>query len=170
MERNPENLAYANQFSGTLNNLADVQQRRGESKQAVKTFEEAVRWSKLVFDKAPKDRGYRTDLSRVYRNLARAYRIDGRPEEAVGITLTQRALWPDDGNELVRLIRDFFLAAQLVPKNSRDYQRYLDSAFETLALALKAGYRNFDNLRKNPEFGPLRARKDFEPLLRAVQK
>ncbi|HZT79757.1 MAG TPA: hypothetical protein VFA26_06035, partial [Gemmataceae bacterium] len=102
----------------------------------------------------------------LYNNLARAYRLEKRPAEAVLLTLERRKLWGGDPRQLARLPRDFLLAANLAPAGSSERRRYTEHALETVAEALAAGYRDVDGLRKDRDLEPLRKLPEFEALLR----
>jgi serine/threonine-protein kinase len=166
VKQNPDSAVNRRYLAGALNNMADVLQKVNRSAEALKSFEECVALQKMVFDASPKDKEYRESLSMYSRNLSRAYRLDRRHAEAVAVTLQQRDLWLDNGTELARLLRDFQLAAQLTAKNSPEWKRYVDYGIETLAMALAAGYRDFERLRTDPDLALFRQRDEFERLLR----
>ena len=49
-------------------------------------------------------------------------------------------------------------------------ERYVKHALDSLEMALKAGYRDFKNLRTHADFGSLRQRPEFEKLLQQFEK
>jgi tetratricopeptide (TPR) repeat protein len=167
MKRTPQDVNYPHVLAGTLNNMADVLQTLKRPGEAIKAFEEGVRLEQACLERVPKSGTYRAELTRLYSNLARAYRLDKRHAEAVTISLERRQLWLTDGAELVRLMPDFLRAARLVPENAPERRRYVDHAVETLSMALTAGYRDHDKLRKDPDLALLREREEFERLLQA---
>lgn len=167
MQRSPDVVTYPHYLAGTLNNLADNLQALNRPAEAIKVFEEAVRLEKAALDRAPHSREYRLLLSGLYHNLARAYRLEKRHADAVGLALERRQLWLKNGPELGRLLADFLEAAALLPADAPERRRYVDHALATLDMALAAGYKDFNRLHSDPALTLLRERDEFGRLVKA---
>ena len=96
------------------------------------------------------------------------WRIDP-PAPAVELTLERRKLWSGNPNELYRVACDLVLAADL-SREAPERSKYNDLALETLRQALKAGYRDLNKLRNNPDLESLRAHPEFGKLLKEFDK
>ena len=169
LARDPHNAGHLDHLAGTINNLADVLQKLDRHEEALKAFEEAVRTQKEALGLAPGKKAVRQNLSMYLGNLARAHRLAKRPDRAVAVTLEQRKLWAGNAVELYGRVRAFLLAAEAANKDAPDQRKAYGLALETLDLALQAGYRDFDNLRKNPTLAALRARPEFQTMLQAFE-
>jgi tetratricopeptide (TPR) repeat protein len=84
----------------------------------------------------------------------------------------------DDPQELVRLVREICLAAKEVAAENEmpgeaeraEQARYADLAITTLKQALAAGYRDVEELSRNPDLMPLRDRPEFKTILDDLRK
>jgi serine/threonine protein kinase/tetratricopeptide (TPR) repeat protein len=84
----------------------------------------------------------------------------------------------DDPQGLVRIARELCLAAKEVAAGNEmpgeaeraEQAGYADLAWTTLKQALAAGYRDLEDLSKNPDLMPLRDRPEFKTILNDLRK
>jgi tetratricopeptide (TPR) repeat protein len=120
---------------------------------------------------------YQRDLALSYRQLGLLQLQTGRHAEALRHGQQARALQeklvhehPNVVAYRSELARTFALLGRILTALGRgaegsEQQKYLDQAVETLRRALELGYADVEQLRKDPDLAPLRAREDFPKLL-----
>lgn len=136
---------------------------RAELGRARRHLEEGIKNLEFAYSRNPENVAYRDALQRQFRVLANTL---GR--------LAQLA-------EPAQVATDYYLAAgycaRLVPLVEKDLhlpepdrkmraKKYAQAALANLQLAIRYGYKDFERLRKDPTFEPLRGQEEFAQLLK----
>src|SRR5262249_32874323 len=98
----------------------------------------------------------------------------GRLADAAGTLTVRRQLLSDQPEELYATAREFALLAvragqgraALSPEEADAKKRYSALALDTLKEAFAKGFKDVDQVRKEPAFGILRGRPEFNALLK----
>jgi serine/threonine-protein kinase len=114
---------------------------------------------------------YRLDLARNQLNIAYHRAVTGRPEEATARIrkaedLLERSsfVWPVLFYDLACI---YSLCSMETPRGHftlAERTAYSDRAIAALRRAIAAGYRDIDEIRRDPAINPLRSRADFQAL------
>lgn len=178
----PDNHVFQNGRAMALRGMGMALSKQERREEAIATFQEAIRQERLALGMAGvKGRAatqYRKFLRSDYSLLAGVLRDLGRPAQAVKFLLESRSLAVGESDALVRIAEGVSLCIPLVgkdPANLTEAERtqrkaYEDVAMETLQWAIGAGYDEWNNLKTNLAFVPLRSRSDFRKLLRERDK
>jgi tetratricopeptide (TPR) repeat protein len=171
--RAPKNADEHSRLGAIANDLGAALALLGRHDEVLAAYRCAVEHQRVALDLAPRTPRYRQFLSNHYFNLALHQRQLGRPEEAAAATRERQHLWPDNPTELVRAAGELARCIPLVARGQTDLtaeeedqrRRYGDEALKVLQQAVAKGFRNSDQLAKDPALAPLRDREDFQKLL-----
>jgi eukaryotic-like serine/threonine-protein kinase len=173
----PANLFFRCDLGLTLSNVALGMARQGQLPQGLEAARESAEQQRAAFAGAPRVAIFRKYLAGACRRVADLALSAGNTAEAVAVTRERRELYPADGTNLYGCAADFARAAALADKSnqgsaeSRSRSReYGGLALETLRLALRAGFKDADKLRKDAAFACFRDRPEFEKLLAECEK
>jgi tetratricopeptide (TPR) repeat protein len=167
---------HRERLAHTLYLLADLRLRLNKFEEARRGVERALGYQLALCAADPQNPAGRRNLRHHYSTLAKALVHLGEHREAAAVAVKLPPLYPDGWEE--RLSAGWFLAL-CVPLAERDARLtaaerqalrrdYADRAVRFLREAVQRGYKNVAFLRENPELEPLRARPDFQDLLRAL--
>jgi tetratricopeptide (TPR) repeat protein/tRNA A-37 threonylcarbamoyl transferase component Bud32 len=169
----PDNLDLQNELGRLFNNLALTLAQLGRHDQAVAACRRAIDHQRVALTRAPQTLFYRQALSDHYGSLAQIERQAGHPIEAAQASRQRQQLWPSHPAELVGVARELALAAELVgrgktqqtadEKQQRD--QIVQDALAALRQALRTGYKDVGQLKKDPAFSMLRSRPEFQQLI-----
>jgi hypothetical protein len=120
----------------------------------------------MVFDRAPQVARHRSVLSSHYGTLAEVHRKTGRAAESAEMLRLKQGLWPKQPQMLFAVACDLAATAEIAA--AAEKPAYLDEAMATLKQAVDAGFRDAGRLRNEPRLKGLRARPEFESLLKSV--
>jgi tetratricopeptide (TPR) repeat protein/predicted Ser/Thr protein kinase len=117
---------------------------------------------------------YRKLLSRTLYETAEFEREQGRAARSAALALKRRTLWPGNGAELYDVACHLALCIPLVGRGKADRtaaeederRRYADLAMQTLQEAVRLGYQDWEHIGSDKDLDPLRARPDFQALLK----
>jgi tetratricopeptide (TPR) repeat protein len=132
----PDVPDYGLGLSAAWERIAKARWSLGRRDEALAAFREAAAVQRQVVAQAPSVRLYRVALSRCYDRLAHWSRLAGDRAEAAAALLEREKLWPDDGDQLMAVARDFQRLADavgrgrepLTPEEQAERRRYLAEA------------------------------------------
>jgi serine/threonine protein kinase len=173
----PQVAKYQHALAGMLTNLAKLHNQRGEFKAAVALLEEARSHSQAALDKRPNDPGFRQSyrdhlvaLAHSRLGLADHVRIATIAAEIARFGYEPAYDTYYAGGMLARCVS---LAAQdaSLPEAQRKKlaTSYTQQALARLRQAVRRGFKDVDELKKNPDLGPLRSRAEFRELLTELE-
>ncbi len=151
-----------------LNNLGRELIKLGQPDEAARNLREGVGHMREALRLTPSSPEARQLVNFLFLNLGHAERVAGRPAEAVKVAQEWRPLCAGDASSLFLVARDLALAAGAVgPDAARqdERRRYAGLALDVLGQARDCGFRNADQLRREPAFQVLRADARFGRLL-----
>jgi tetratricopeptide (TPR) repeat protein len=174
----PANLDYRADLGHTLNNLGCNLMARGQLGQARVVAQEAIANGRILLERGPGVRSYRSLLSTHYNLLAEIERRTGRPDEAAAAVRERRRLWPCDPQELYGCSLGLVWCAEAVgagksrrtAEEQAQYNAFLDEAVRTLRRAVAHGFRDLRRLHAEECLNPLRPRADFRTLLEELKE
>jgi len=164
-------------LAATLGHLAELRSVQKQWRSASELFEEALRHDETALKVDPRNVRYRTRCADNRQGLA-----------ACRLQLADHAATADAMEHFVNLGLDprnhpyvaacFLSRCALLAENDNNlganqrHQRsesYANRAIELLRTALKNGYKDVESLRQNEDLAALRARKDFQDLLKQAE-
>jgi serine/threonine-protein kinase len=173
-EAEPRNPGLRREVGMSLNNLGELDIEAGQFETAVAKFHQSV----ALHDRLARDHSsvtdYRSGLAYALTGLGRAEsRADRRADavEPLRRAVSLREAIPNLSSAArYDLARDHALlaAAAADPRSGLTAAGAVaeaDRAMAALRRAVAAGYRNLDQLRRDPDFGPFRDRDDFRLLM-----
>jgi serine/threonine protein kinase len=174
----PNRPDLRNELAGTAVNLAELCLHKRDFKAAKAHIEEAEPHHEAALKANPRHPGYR--LYYRFNLMALIAAEAGLGEQAGAMQAAQKLRdlgWDPPGTAydaaraLARCIRSVW-KDQKATQEARDAQArfYGDEAMKMLRDAVAKGYKDAAHIRKDPEFGPLQLRADFQKLLAEVEK
>jgi hypothetical protein len=102
----------------------------------------------------------------------------GRPAEAVEDALERLKVWPDSAEELCAVAGELAQAAAVVGHGQEvlsadeadERHRYARQAVALLREAVRHGFRDAEQLRRDADLAPLRDEDDFRALLAELEQ
>lgn len=165
VDNHPDEPDFLGWLGVILNNRALAEAEMVSLADARNTIREAITYQLRAFNKRNTVLLFRGRLSTSYALLAAIERELGHFDDAVEANKTRRDLWLNNGGELYIAVGDFVRIGDAAKSDAQQQQRCYTLAVETLQWAVKAGFRNAEQVEKDPLMAPLRARKDFQKLL-----
>jgi serine/threonine-protein kinase len=181
--RNPKAPYTQAELARSLNNLGLELARSGRIAEGQRTVERGLKIRAELLADQPLNIEYRSDLGRSYFYLAMVQVRAAAPAAALASIAQAEELYtgvPPKGPEDI-----YFQAclkgmraglsgggkpeSDLTPDQRRERLRNADEAMQRLQQAVAAGYRPASLFRHDPPLDPLRARPDFEELLRSIE-
>jgi tetratricopeptide (TPR) repeat protein len=173
----PGNLFYRCDLGLTLGNVAACQLKQGQVDQALDNARSAVAQLELAFTGAPQVGMFRRYLIGAYGRHADVSLRAGKITDAVATTRKRRELCTSNGAQLFSCACAFARAATMVQEtaaaSSSSVQRvadYTQLALETLRQAVKAGFKDVEQMTKNEALAGLKSHPEFEALLAEIGK
>jgi eukaryotic-like serine/threonine-protein kinase len=139
---------------------------------ALSAYQRAIELQRTVHQAAPQVDEYRRYLNDHYKRFASLKRDLGQLADARATILSWREVI-DDPSWLYDVARELALCLQPVGNEGKtkretaafNPQSLQDEVIETLRQAIGAGYRDAEELGRDPAFDPLRKRPDFQALV-----
>ncbi|MCM2369960.1 serine/threonine-protein kinase [Aporhodopirellula aestuarii] len=151
-------------LGGVYNNLGFVQEQLGEAENAMGSYRSAVIHQSLAHNAAPEVPQYREFLSKHYFNHAKLLSQAGRVSEAIDKAMQRRALWEGNGERLAGVVDELLAIAERIPAGGSSDASHadmradcLESAKETLQMAIDAGFDPPEELLDRPVYESLRS-------------
>jgi protein O-mannosyl-transferase len=163
-----ETHARCNLLATIYSGLADAMQKQGRREEAMALCRRAIEHERLALEKAPGIVQYMHILAHQYRNLARAQRDLGHPEDSLSAVREFEKLQPQDPNHLYEAACDFASCIPLSDGNTKHESTEL--AISALSRAIALGFKDVNQVRKENCLNPLRSRNDFKVLLAQLSK
>jgi tetratricopeptide (TPR) repeat protein/tRNA A-37 threonylcarbamoyl transferase component Bud32 len=170
----PANLFFRCDLGLTLGNVAGGFARQGQIAEAREAAREAAEHHRAAFTGAPQVAIFRKYLAGACGRVAELALRAGDVTEVVAVSRERRELSTADAAQLYACACDFARAAALAVKrdsvSSPDAREYEGLALDTLGLAVRAGFKDADKMRKDTALAKLRGRPGFEKLLTECSK
>lgn len=167
LRSHPEHLDNRSDLGTVLNNWALTLWAQGRRDEAVAALRQAVVHQREALAQAPQAGHYRRGLSTHCSALADLLRQLGRPSEAAAVSRERLGLWPENAAELFRSACELAQAAEGAKGEERE--RIAADAVNALRQTVAAGYRDVPRLQTEPALTVLRAREDFQKLLKDLK-
>jgi non-specific serine/threonine protein kinase/serine/threonine-protein kinase len=186
----PGVLNYRGGLAGAYNLISDLHRRRLEPAESLAFAEKARPLLEQLAAEHPEDIYARVDLSKSYSNIGRMRQHSGEPAEA--LRSFQRAVDLLEGLPELDARNSYHLACNLslcipligakegsqgvhdpdaLTKDDRlRRQLYGDRAIEVLRRAVRGGFVNTEILQSDPDLAAIRARDDFQQIVKDVEK
>jgi hypothetical protein len=169
---------YHNQCAGTFHNWAALMERRGETAEARRLAELAIREQRIARQLNPKHPGYRDNLNLHLILLAKAQLVlgqHGEAAEAAAELVKEFPEFPERSLDAVVLWLQCASVAekdlQMAPRKRQERARaYADRAMSLLQRLVPLGYRDGKFLRESTELERVRPRTEFQQLLREIDQ
>jgi tetratricopeptide (TPR) repeat protein len=141
--------------------------------EALVTFQKARAALEEALRQEPTNSFAQDQLSLVFGNISEAHRAAERPAEAFTAALEIKKRFPSDPAQLYRCACQL---AQCIPlvgerkavltaQEQSQRREYTDQAVATLQQAIRHGYKDIDQLKKNSDLAVLQASEEFQKLL-----
>jgi tetratricopeptide (TPR) repeat protein len=174
----PDRADLRNELAGTVVNLAELCVHKRDFKAAKAHVEEAEPHHQAALKANPRNPAYRLYYRFNLMMLTAAEAGLGEQAGAMQVARKLRDLGWDAPVDAFDAARALGLCIRVVWKDekatmeARDAQArfYSDEAMKMLRDAVAKGYKDAAQIRKDPGFGPLRLRVDFQKLLAEVEK
>ena len=175
----PDRPDYESELGVKLSNLAILwRDRRKAPDRARPLIEEAIRHQRAALKRQPKQPAYQDRLADHYGCLADILVKLGQHAAAAQAAEGLAAVFPKDFRDCYGAACYLAMCATLVEKDGKLSpekrkelaQTYGKRGVQLLREAMKRGYRAINQLKKDPELNPLRARADFGQLVRELEE
>ena len=184
----PGIVSYQHGLGRTYNMLSNLERQRGERTEAIALAQNARSLFERLVTESPKNSDYRRDLTKSHNNLGRLQAQAGDPVEAlrsfqraVDLFESLHKLDPQDNYNLacnvalciplIGMKKGSQGAPQELSKADQvRRQLYGERAIEALRRAADGGFLNAQILQNNTDLDSLRARADFQALMKAVEE
>jgi serine/threonine-protein kinase len=141
-------------------------EKKGRLDAAAGEFSKAIHHQEQALARAQKVSRYRLLLSDHLMKLASAQRQLQRPRDAIATALKRQGLWPADGNENYNVAAELALCIPLFKQQAAPAAECAKRAIDALRTAVKCGFADVDQIRKDSDLDPIRNRADFQELLK----
>jgi serine/threonine protein kinase/tetratricopeptide (TPR) repeat protein len=164
-------------LGGTLTNLANLQNQRGEFAAAAALLEKARTHLQAALDARPKDRGFRKSYrdqlvaqAQSRLGLADRARLAQTADELAGFGYDPAGDTYHAACLLCRCVPPADKDAHLAEAGRKERSRgYVDRALVLLRQAVARGYKDVARMKQDPDLEPLRARDEFRKLLAELE-
>lgn len=173
----PRVLGYRYGYGHALHNLADLLRERGRPEQARPIARESIQRLSDAYAANIRSPDYRAAISHAYWTLC-AIELDRKNHrEAARAVRDYRRIEPNGFEEALESARFLCRCARLSREDQstsateRDAltRAYTDQAMEALRSAGRDGFRDVNDLKAARTYEPLRARDDFQQLVRYIE-
>jgi tetratricopeptide (TPR) repeat protein len=173
----PQVLAYRFGHGQALHKLADLLRERGRLDDAMRIARESIDRLGNVYATNVRNPAYRAAISHAYWTLC-AIELDRKDHrETARAVRRYLRIEPNGFEEALESARFLCGCARLShddqssPATERDAmaRAYADQAMEALRSAGRDGFRDANDLKAAPTYQPLRARNDFQQLVRKLE-
>jgi serine/threonine-protein kinase len=169
---------YRNGLAGTMVNLANLLRDRKDLRGARRVLEQALDHHQAALRANPNHPGYRSSYRTNRWALADTLVRLGDHATAAEASAQFAQAAVDRPTDLYNAACYLANCVPLAEKDSnlpeakrQELARsYADRALDTLRQALKSGYKDLANMKKDPDLDPLRQRADFQKLLQDLEK
>jgi tetratricopeptide (TPR) repeat protein len=157
---------FRSQLGGTLDNLASLVSRQGDTAKARQLLDEALTHHQAARQSNPDQPLYRLFLRNHYSTLANVQLRAKAHAEAAAAVAEMLRLKSDGPDDCFRAAVLLSRCAALAQKDSPSLaQKYGGEAVGLLREAIKLGLADTEPIKTAAEFNPLRSRDDFKQLL-----
>jgi tetratricopeptide (TPR) repeat protein len=169
---------YRSALGGVLNNLARVVMSQRGAAEAQPLIEQAIRCQQEALKRNPRHPTYLSYLQLHYQTLAQAQIQLGQHRTAAQTAAEFSRVFPDRPEGPYQAACWLVQCLRLVDKDAQLSQEergalahfYGDRALEQLRAALQKGLKDVQRLRTDPALEPLRARADFQELVKGLEE
>jgi serine/threonine protein kinase len=173
VEGSPESVPYRSDLGMTLFNLGITRWNSRHPQQALEAMSQARIHQSRVVRRSPQEINHRYLLSSIYKALCDFQRQTGRLADAAATARERQQLFPGEPDEMYVTARQLALVAawvgrskqKLSPQEQAERRRYADEALGLLRQAVEHGYKNVQQMEKDPALGVLRERPEFAEIL-----
>lgn len=178
MKGNPTYQDQHCELAAALHEQGRALEQLGRRDEALTVYRAAVECGRGPFAKAPQVVEYRRVLGDAHASLGRVSRDAGKTSDAAAAFAERRKLYSTQPTELYGVARELALTAAAVAKGKpslsaaeqAERSRIADQAMDALRAAAQYGFKDVEQVKKEPDLAALRDRPDFAPLLAKLGK